>query len=338
MKRVVVSSGLHESEIRPPSIMSEFKRLSLIEAQRRFGDPALLEEVPCPACASDGREVVFVREGFRYCRCSECRSVFVSPRPSREALADYFRDSEATRYRGAYLMGDTANARRFHLLSAHADWLGQITDEMGNPAARHYLDRGTSLPQLFDEVRTLGLFDRFSSLGPLPAVDRGCVERGAEVLTDPPAGVGAITAFEQLEHQYSPRDYLAECRDMLAPGGLLFFTTRTISGFDLIVLWDKTPYIFVPEHLNLLSIDGITELLARSGFDLVELSTPGQLDLELARHAAEQDPSIQLPPFVRYLLAHRGREAHEDFQAFLQKHRLSSHLRVAAVKPEGSAD
>jgi hypothetical protein len=70
----------------------------------------------------------------------------------------------------------------------------------------------------------------------------------------------------------------------------------------------------------------------RAGLELVELSTPGQLDLQLVKHASEQDPSIQLPSFVRHLIDHRDRLAHDDFQAFLQKHRLSSHVRVAAKK------
>ena len=122
---------------------------------------------------------------------------------------------------------------------------------------------------------------------------------------------------------------------MLAADGLFFFTTRTCSGFDLQMLWDKAPYIFVPEHLNLLSVTGLTRLVARGGLDLIELSTPGQLDLELTRHAVQQDPSIELHPFIAYLLEERDELAHADFQAFLQKHRLSSYARVAAARREG---
>jgi len=70
---------------------------------------------------------------------------------------------------------------------------------------------------------------------------------------------------------------------------------------------------------------------------LLELSTPGQLDVELVQHALQADPSISVPGFVRYLLHERDALAHADFQAFLQKHRLSSHVRVAAKKPKAAA-
>ncbi|MCH7960578.1 MAG: hypothetical protein IID08_10615 [Candidatus Hydrogenedentes bacterium] len=78
-------------------------------------------------------------------------------------------------------------------------------------------------------------------------------------------------------------------------------------------------------------------MVSRAGLDLVELSTPGQLDVELVLHATRDDRDIGLPRFIRYLLEERGEEAHADFQAFLQKHRLSSHVRVAAARKKGSA-
>ena len=142
-----------------------------------------------------------------------------------------------------------------------------------------------------------------------------------------------MSAFEKLEHQHAPLDFLVGLRDRLNPGGFLFLTTRTCSGFDLQMLWDKAPYIFVPEHLNLLSIAGLERLVQTSEFELVELSTPGQLDVELVLQACAADPSIALPRFIQTLLADRGPLAHQDFQAYLQKHRLSSHVRIALRKP-----
>ncbi len=332
MKRVVVSSGLKETDIRPPALMSEFKRLSIQDACEFFADPGKLVEVVCPACDAPDRKSSFRRYDFLYNECAACGSVYVSPRPSDVALAHYYGHSRASRFRVEHFSRDTAKARRYHLLASHAAWMGQLVDEAGTREARSYADLNTYMPEIFDEIKALRLFDVFYSVEPLLPVTNGAEAPVTTISWDALANAGAISAFEKLEHQFSPYAYINLVRQSLAPGGLFFFTTRTISGFDLQVLWDKTPYIFVPEHLNLLSIEGIARLIERCGLELVELSTPGQLDVQLVRHAVQQDPSIPLPAFIAYLLEQRDELAHADFQEFLQKHRLSSHVRVAAKR------
>jgi len=334
MKRVVLSSGLREADIRPPALMSEFKRLSIRDTAAMLAEPGALEAVPCPGCGRDQPNHAFERQEFQYVECSACGTLYVSPRPTAEALSRYYHESEASRFRVEHFSRDTAKARRYHLLVSHANWMGQIVDEVGNPGARAYGDVETYSPEIFDEIARLQLFDALYALDPLLPHEG---EANVEVREDlsAPVPLGAVSAFEKLEHQHDPGEILDSLVRAIAPGGLLFLTTRTCSGFDLQVLWERAPYIFIPEHLNLLSIEGLRALIERSGLELVELSTPGQLDVEFVRHAREADTEITLPRFLRYLLDERDALAHEDFQAFLQKHRLSSHVRVAARKKEG---
>ena len=335
MKRVVVTTDLHEADIRPPELLSEFKRLSIKDAGEFFGDPSELVEVPNPATGEGASSFAFEKDGFTYHLSGDCGSLFVSPRPTKEALADYYARSEASAYRVQHYSRATAEARRIHLTRLNAGWMSQLIDEAGNPGARTYVDIGTNSPAIFDEVIELGLFDELYALDPLPGVEDECRDRGVEILNEPISNVGAVTAFHQLENQFSPLEHVKKACDMLAIDGLFFFTTRTCSGFDVQILWDKTPYIFVPEHLNLLSIEGLHRLVQRGGLDLVELSTPGQLDVELTQHAVRNDPTIELPAFIRYLFEERDELARADFQEFLQKHRLSSYVRVAAARRKG---
>jgi len=333
MKHVVVTTGLHEADIRPTGLLDEFRKLSEKDARTYFGDPSRLVDVACPACECPDKELAFRKAAFSYHQCPACKSVFVSPRPTEEALEDYYANSEASRYRVEHFARTTGKARRFHLLGAHADWIAQLVDDIGNRTLRTCTDVGTTSPEVFDEISRLNLFDSLNSFRPLPVLRDELAAKGVRVFDEPVPNQGAITAIGQLEHLFSPVASAVLAHDMLGEGGLLFLTSRTVSGFDLQVLWDKAPYVFVPEHLNLLSIDGFRRLVERSGLELIELSTPGQLDVELTRNAMQHDPTIQPPPFIRYLLNHRGPDAHADFQAFLQKHRLSSHVRVAARKP-----
>ncbi|OPZ07246.1 MAG: hypothetical protein BWZ08_01966 [candidate division BRC1 bacterium ADurb.BinA292] len=337
MKHVVVTNDLREADIRPPEILSEFMRLSIAEAARFFDDPADLIQSDCPACASEAHEPVFTKHGFEYEQCLRCQSVFVARRPAPERLEDYYRNSRAVRYRAETFTQATGPARRLHIQRAHANWLGRLYDECGGAGPGAYADVGTHYPMLFEEVRGLGLFAACHTINPLPGLEDACRQAGAATGALP-APLAAISSFEQLEHQFSPLEYLMDLNRLLAPGGMIFLTTRTISGFDLQVLWDQAPYIYVPEHLNLLSVEGLELLFGLAGLEVVELSTPGQLDLELIREAAARDPHVRLPAFVRYLLERREPRTHEDFQHFLQRNRLSSHVRIAAVKsPAGEA-
>jgi hypothetical protein len=59
MKRVVVTTGLREADIRPPALMSEFKRLSIQDALDFFADPECRVEIACPACGGGNAHAVF---------------------------------------------------------------------------------------------------------------------------------------------------------------------------------------------------------------------------------------------------------------------------------------
>ncbi len=331
MKHIVVTNDLKEADIRPPRLLSRFKDLSIAESTRLFGDSSKLVDVKCPVLDCSDDIEAYEKYGFRYRQCAACESVFVSPRPTAEAIIDYYQHSEAGKYRN-YLSHATADARRLHILRSRFSWVGRIVDEAGNSSARNYADIGTGHPLIFDEIERLHLFDNQYSIDPVfdLEVNQGTAEPiRAE---SPPESLGAVTAFEQLERQFSPLEFLKSIHRILTEGGILFLTTRTISGFDLQVLWDKAPYVFVPEHLNLLSIDGISQLVEKAGFTLLELSTPCQLDVELVSRATAEDPSIVLPRFTDYFINKRDFDTHSDFQSFLQKNRLSSHVRVAAKK------
>jgi hypothetical protein len=77
---------------------------------------------------------------------------------------------------------------------------------------------------------------------------------------------------------FSPEEELRRIRVVLPESGLLVLTSRSASGYDFSALGERAPDVCVPEHLNLFTEHGLRMLLARTGFELVECSTPGRLD------------------------------------------------------------
>jgi hypothetical protein len=327
VQHLVLQGILQAADIRPPALLERLRDLSLREAAARFPRDTRRQS-PCPGCNSEVTTREFLSGDFTYHSCNTCDSLFVKDRPGPAELREYYHSSEAARLRQEYLTDETAAARFRHLIQSRVDWVDQVVNRQAPGSGLVLADLGTVYPGLFAELQGLGVFTALHSVHSHPfVVDR--LPQGVSATAPAPRTAGVITAFEHFDHESDPLALLLEARELLAPEGLLLLTARTCSGFDLQVLWDRSPYIFVPEHLNLLSIDGMTRLLHRAGFEITELSTPGQLDLELVRDAVARDPSIHPPRFVRELLA-RDPRAHEDFQGFLQKHRLSSHVRIAA--------
>ena len=73
-------------------------------------------------------------------------------------------------------------------------------------------------------------------------------------------------------------------------------------------------------------------MFKRNGFEIIELSTPGQLDVDLVKNAIKNNPNLKISRFVTYLLQKRDEDSHRSFQEFLQRYKLSSHVRIAAIK------
>lgn len=102
---------------------------------------------------------------------------------------------------------------------------------------------------------------------------------------------------------------------------------------EVIVIWYTASHDTVAqgyESIFLPSTNGAETLLNKAGFNILEISTPGTLDIE---HVLKN--SDQLKPddlFTKYLLTQTDRYVLAEFQRFLQKSGMSSHARIIAQK------
>jgi hypothetical protein len=141
--------------------------------------------------------------------------------------------------------------------------------------------------------------------------------------------MNVVTAFEVVERVAKPDAFIRVVRSVLAPNALFFLTTSTIDGFEHQTLWEKSKNIFPPDHMTLFSINGITQMLGRNGFNVLEVSTPGNLDIDIVMNQVSRDKDIKIPRFLDKILKSDNPELKNDFQGFLQKNCLSSYLRIS---------
>ena len=295
MKTVVSVQDLLEYEIRPGALLDEYHRLS--EAAVRAWPAASLTAIACPGCGGAAARPAFERFGLAYQECEACGSVYLSPRPDARTLAEHARSSPAAKFWRERILPETEAARREKILAPRSDWVRDAIAEYA-PDAETVLD-----------------------LSPYELPDAGI---------EP---VHAMTAFEVLDRAADVPGLVAAARAILRPGGLLFVTAPTISGFELQALWERARTIAPPEKINLLSIRGFMALF-RDGWEIVELSTPGMFDVETVRRAIEAEPAAPWPRIVRALVADSDEQRRMELQEYLQRARLASFARLIVRKTD----
>ena len=327
---------MKESEIRPQKLFNRYLEFARRDIERYFSQRSQFVEVACPACGGDQWEPGLVKFEFRYLLCSDCGSLYLSPRPTVAMYGAYYQEAESVKFWSSHFFKETAEARRQKIFNPRAHLVAQWAEKCGIPsdATGVFVDIGSGYAIFLEEIRRLEYFGQIMGIEPEPNLakvgrDRGfdIIEKKLEDLKDGEVGADFATAFEVLEHVFNPQEFLIAARRILRPGGILMFTTLTVSGFDIQVLWENSKSVYPPHHINLLSVKGMRRLMERSGLRLVDLSTPGELDVEIVQNIQREDPEIQLPRFAASIL-NASEEVRADFQNFLKTNALSSHIRI----------
>ena len=139
-----------------------------------------------------------------------------------------------------------------------------------------------------------------------------------------------VTCFEVIEHVFDPSAFVGAIYRLVRKGGYCLITGLGGDGFDIQVLGENSKSIFPPHHLNFLSVDGLQRLFESAGFADVHITTPGKLDVDIVRNTY-MDQNAEIPQFIKTLLG-RGETALKEFQEFLVRHNLSSHIWILAQK------
>ena len=330
---------MKEEDIRPEKLFNQFLSLAEQDVETYFRHAPLYNR-PCPACKSQNSEFRFRKMGFDYEICLNCITLFVNPRPEAQAFSEYYTDSPSVRFWATNFYRETESKRRKHLIKPKAAMVKSIISKYITESKNqsYILDIGAGYGIFCEELqKLLPKSVQVIAVEPATALQEVCRERGIPVIPkflenikdiDLPFGrinVIAAVSFELLEHLHDPDLFIENCRGVLGEGGILILTTLNWDGFDLQVLQEKSNSIYPPHHINFFTTESIQILLNRHGFEVLEVTTPGKLDVDIA---SKQISDIT-DPFIRDIL--NGNDiVKSKFQTFLQESKLSSHMMVIA--------
>lgn len=332
-------TGFTEEDIRPAQLMAQKK--DCLEWDLKFlrDRSARFVCVVCPACGSEDKESLFEKHEIAYVRCRRCGTLFIDPRPSFALLHEFYEQSRNYAFWQEHIFPATEAIRRENIHKPRVQMLLDLVARHSLQASS-VIEVGAGDGTFCEELLKANRFDKVIAIEPNPLLAQTCRNKGLETIQLPVEWVGpgvradVVVAFEVIEHLFSPLEFLWDCWVQLLANGLLVVSCPNPQGFDILCLGSQSGAI-QHEHLNYFTPQSIHTLMARAGFKVIEVSTPGKLDAGIVAEAAKRgDISLDEQPFLHHVLVeHRG-ELLEPFQRFLAENLQSSHMLCVAQKKD----
>ena len=337
MKSIVISDDYNEVDLKPVNLLKEYIQLSEKDTKSFLLNGSSLVECICPACQSDRLASSFIKFGMQYKECLDCRTLFISPRPTDKDIEYYYKNSAARVFWHNKLSKITAKKREEKIIKPRFEWIEESTQEY-LPQAEHFVDVNAVQYTYIEELAKMQLFKQKSLFAPFLKQDEIKPKLEVNIINSSlqkaefKDEIDVVSLFEVIDHSADVNVLFDSIYKMLKTGGLCFITAILISGFDLQTLWDKAENLYPPDRLNVFSVEGLQILFKRHNFECLEFSTPGILDVEIVAKTLQQNPEIELPRFIRYMLKNREENGRKAFQEFLQANLLSSYSRILIRK------
>lgn len=305
------------SPLKNPSLFKQ--ELDIIEKFARNHISKEKEDIYCPACKEKHNILFFKKWDVDYYRCPNCFTIFNYI--DVEYMEEYKTDETlvALRTKEEYQL-DTSSRRMF-LWDDLLDWYKfRCFRYLKKNQNLCIIDYGTRYFELIRLIRDSGLASDYELRNSIINLESNGKVESADV----------ILCMDYIQQEQFPIQFLKKINAELKEEGLLFFSTRMGSGIDVLTLKGNNNGIF-PYEFNLLPTPlGLEFMFEDAGFQILELTTPGVLDVS---YLFEQLECLEENnTFLYYFLKNAKENDLAEFQRFLQKSSMSSYAQLVARK------
>lgn len=331
--------NLSEAQIRPLGLVKKQKKFLHQDIKRLQSKSNSFIFVNCPGCNSKKTKLIFSKNKFRYVECQKCKTFFINPRPTPKILEWFYKGSVNYKFWNDFIFPASENTRREKIITPRIDKLLDLMNKY-NLNKNSLIEIGSGFGTFAYELSKRNVFKKIVCIEPTPYLASSCRKRNLEVIESPIEKVklnkidlfDIAVSFEVIEHLFSPSKFVCSINKLLKPKGAILIVCPNGQGFDVQTL-GKLSDTVDHEHLNYFNIESLSLLLIKSGFSILECSTPGRLDGDIVRNKIlSRKFSVSEQPFLKKILLEDWEKLGGNFQDFLTKNLLSSNMWVLARK------
>lgn len=324
---------MDENDIRPQALFDELLRLNKLDIKKYFTNTTD-EKVLCPACDIEGHKS-FVKNNFSFDECLNCKSLYVSPRPQKKYFDAYYTDSESSKYWATTFYKATEKNRKKMLWEPKAKMIKEKIENFCSDT-KEIIDIGGGYGLFM--VEFLKISDiKHLVIEPSKYLSKACQHKGLKTLVKFLEDVSindlsklkkTFVSFELFEHLHNPKDFLITLNNIMNKNDMFVFTTLSGMGLDIRTLWEKAKPVSPPMHLNFLNPKSINILLKKVGFEVIEVTTPGKLDIDIMNNNKDNIKDKFWKDFLNYA----NEKEKKIMQKNISENNLSSHMMVVCRK------
>ena len=325
----------NENDIRPDKYSEILKQATNTDINFLYSRKNNFIEIPCPACGKTNTKIEFTKNGFNYIECAHCGMLYISPRPSIQILNEFYPQAESYKVFDKYIFPSSQEVRREKIFKPRVKKVLDFCEKYSITKDK-IIEIGTGYGTFCEEMVKTKNFKEVVGVETSDSLAKTCSKLGFRLYNGLLEDLNidekfdVAVAFEVLEHIFNPEKFLQKIYSILNKNSFLLITFPAWSGFDNSILREHARAID-HEHLNYFTEESITILLSRIGFEVLEITTPGEMDVDIVRKEIIAN-NVTVPKFIKTICVDKFETQGKAFQEFLKQNKLSSHMMVASIK------
>jgi SAM-dependent methyltransferase len=321
------------STIKPKSYVDNFKN-SVTESVNKFLslNPEM-QITDCPFCLSTNRIDYFMSHTFIFNRCSDCNSIYNSKRPTESSLNLFYSLLPAEEI-DTKLLPETIKIRKESIMIPRWQLLkNKLISNKVNFPVKKVLEVGAGMGHFLDVLIEDNCSSNYIAVEPSLAHQNALnllpnteiFSSNLEVISEKQiSNCDLIFMNSVIEHPVSIENFFIKAHNFLKPGGILSIVDMHSGGLDIEIMRESAPNINPLFILQVGSVEGIRKLAERTGFELVDYFSMGQMDVDIL---FEYSQNISLDnPLSGFSYIFKNPEFRAEMQLLLKKYYATGYM------------